>query len=97
MKATFHVFSDGCGFVDLGPDARPQEVDLFKQEWDRVKVMEQMPTETLFIGGMEVTVVEHDVPFRKIEFHEHEWAPAADTRYECCLRCPETRPFATSR
>jgi hypothetical protein len=68
-KVTLHVFPDGHGLVDLGPAIGPQEIELFHDEWQRAwgeAGAVAIGPGTIFIGGMEVEVVEHHLPIKDV-------------------------------
>ena len=64
---TFHVFSNGRGFIDLGPNVRPEQVEAFKKWWTENK---DKDIDRMFFGGAKVTVVEHPMPFGDLEVRE---------------------------
>lgn len=64
-KVTLHVFSDGCGMLDLGESATPQEVQKFSETWKESEV--DLSKQPLFVGGARITIVEHANPFKKME------------------------------
>jgi len=60
-SVTFHIWADGHGFYDLGPDASVSDVDFFR---DFLKVADNQTDEGhAIIAGAPVTVVEHAGPF----------------------------------
>jgi len=65
---TLHVFSDGCGLLDLGESATPQEVQEFNAIW--IKAVVDLSKEPLFVGGAKVTIIEHANPLKKVEVIE---------------------------
>jgi hypothetical protein len=59
---TLHIFSNGRGFFDLGPDIEPRRLEEFREWWEKEGQHQKLP-ERLFFGGAELRVVEHPMPF----------------------------------
>jgi hypothetical protein len=63
----YHRWADGVGFVDLGPDAKPDDIERVKEAW---KIVAEEGTG--FIGGVEITIVEHPGNFTAIPLNKEE-------------------------
>lgn len=58
---TFHIWADGHGFYDLGPDANRDDLEFFKN-FLRLSDNQTEDGHAIIAGG-EIVVVEHEGPF----------------------------------
>lgn len=58
-KVVYHVWEDGFGIFDMGPDATHAEVEMWS------KYLNEAHTSDLTVGGVPFEVVQHPGFFRK--------------------------------